>query len=186
MSQVNRTKGPRVWDTPESNHEYRLVCPECNHIEYQNPKIVAGIVITYEGQYLLCRRAIEPRKGFWTLPAGFLELNESPKEGALREAWEEACVRPELRTLLAVYTIRRIHQIQMFFAGSLAVPDFAAGEESLEVQLFSWSDIPWEALAFPTVKWGLEHHYRWKNGNESIPPFFNPTTDENDPPPLRS
>ena len=137
-----------------------------------NPRIVAGVVAHRDGQILLCKRAIEPRRGFWTLPAGFMELGESVEEGASREAREEANAELELDGLLAVYSIPRIGQVQIFFRARL-INQPSIGPESLEVGLFRWENIPWAELAFPSVKWALEH-YRQIEGQSSFAPFGNP------------
>ena len=105
----------------------------------------------------LCRRAINPRRGFWTLPAGYLELNEATSAGAEREAWEEAQARLQIEGLLAIYDIPRISQVQLIYRARLLDDDVAAGIESLEVGLFGWDDIPWDELAFPSVRWALHH-----------------------------
>jgi ADP-ribose pyrophosphatase YjhB (NUDIX family) len=105
----------------------------------------------------MCRRAIMPRRGFWTLPAGYLELNEAPIDGARREAWEEARARIDIDALLAVYDVPRISQVQLIWRATLASPDISAGPESLEVGLFAWDEIPWDEIAFPTVRWALRH-----------------------------
>jgi ADP-ribose pyrophosphatase YjhB (NUDIX family) len=114
-------------------------------------------VVTWEERVLLCLREIEPRRGYWTIPAGYLELNETVMEGAAREAYEEARATIEIERLLAVYNIPRISQVQLFFRARLAAPDVAAGPESQEVGLFGWDEIPWDALAFPSVHWALNH-----------------------------
>lgn len=168
-----RAAGPRVRRVPAGDDRERLVCPDCGFVAYENPKIVVGSVATWGDRILLCRRSIEPRRGFWTLPAGFLELGESPEEGARREAWEEARARLELEGLLAVYTIRRISQVQMFFRASLSNPEVAAGPESEEVALFDWGEVPWDDLAFPTVHWALDAHARW-SGRALEQPETNP------------
>ncbi|HET6184187.1 MAG TPA: NUDIX hydrolase [Acetobacteraceae bacterium] len=150
---------------PEGDDRERLVCPDCGHIAYENPKIVVGAVVASQGRVLLCRRAIEPRRGFWTLPAGYMELGETVEEGAMREAWEEARARIELDGLLSVFSISRISQVQIIFRARFAdeaagaAPSFAAGPESLEVKLFRWDEIPWSDVAFPTVRWALD---RWR------------------------
>lgn len=147
---------------PDGDDRERLVCPDCGHIAYENPKIVVGSVVAHTGRVLLCRRAIEPRQGFWTLPAGYLELGETIEEGAQREAWEEARARIVLDGILGVYSISRIGQVQILFRAHFAdtdAPGFGAGPESLEVALFSWDSIPWSQIAFPTVRWALE---RWQ------------------------
>jgi len=143
--------------TPEQDDRQRLVCERCGFVDYENPKIVVGSVATWEDRVLLCRRAINPRDGYWTLPAGYLELNESPEKGALREAWEEARARLEIDQLLATYAITRISQVQLIYRARLVTPEIAAGPESREVGLFTWDQIPWEELAFPSVHWALEH-----------------------------
>ena len=120
--------------------------------------VVVGAVVTYQDRILLCRRAIEPRSGFWTIPAGYLELNENAEMGAIREAKEEACADIEIDALIAVYNVTRISQIQLIYRATLPSPDIAAGEESLEVALFSWDKIPWDDLAFPSNHWALKHH----------------------------
>ncbi|HWX49655.1 MAG TPA: NUDIX hydrolase [Roseomonas sp.] len=142
---------------PEGEDRERLVCADCGFIAYENPKIVVGAVVVEAGQILLCRRAIPPRAGYWTLPAGFLELGETAPEGAAREVWEEARARVRLEGLLAVYSIARIGQVQLLFRAELAEPGWSAGPESLEVRLFAWEEIPWEEIAFPSVRWALQH-----------------------------
>jgi ADP-ribose pyrophosphatase YjhB (NUDIX family) len=150
-----------------------LTCPDCGFIAYENPKMVAGAVVSVEGRIMLCRRAIEPRQGYWTLPAGFLELHETPEEGARREAWEEARARIAIDALLAVYSVPRISQVQLIYRATLAEPGFEAGPESLEVALFDWSDIPWDQLAFPSVKWAL-NEYHARLGQDVFAPGVNP------------
>ena len=145
---------------PDGDTRERLVCSTCGHVDYRNPKVVVGSVVSRAGRVLLCRRAIEPRRGFWTLPAGYLELDETPEEGAQREAAEEAGAAIVTDGLLAVFSISRIGQVLMMFRAHFADEDavrlIEAGEESLEVGLFAWSEIPWDALAFPTVHWALD------------------------------
>lgn len=133
----------------------RYVCVGCGRIHYENPKVVVGAVCSLGHRILLCRRAIEPRAGFWTIPAGYLELGESTEEGARREAYEEARAQIRITGLLAVYNVVRIHQVQVLYRAELISGDHAAGEESLETRLFDWPEIPWADLAFPTVHWIL-------------------------------
>ncbi|MCG5240164.1 NUDIX hydrolase [Azospirillum doebereinerae] len=169
--------GPRVRAIPPGEDRERLTCPDCGYIAYQNPLIVVGSVVTWEdGRILLCRRAIEPRKGFWTLPAGFMEERESTAEGAAREAWEEARARIAVGPLLALYDIPRISQVQLIFRARLLSDDVSAGPESEEVALFAWEDIPWGELAFPTVHWALREH-RDRLGRDDGAPAVNPTPD---------
>jgi len=158
---------------PAGEDRERDVCGHCGFIDYKNPKIVVGSVLSFEGKILLCRRAIEPRKGYWTIPAGYLELGEAVEDGARREAYEEARVNPVLDRVLAVYSVPRISQVQIMFRGRLAGPDFAPGPESLEVALFEWADIPWPDIAFPSAVWALRH---WKDveGRDAFPAFGNP------------
>jgi ADP-ribose pyrophosphatase YjhB (NUDIX family) len=149
--------GPSVRAVPEGDNRERLVCADCGFVLYDNPKVVVGSVARSGGRVLLCRRAIDPRKGFWTLPAGYLELNESTTAGAEREAWEEARARIEIEGLLAVYDIPRLSQVQLVYRARLVDEAVAAGPESLEVRLFAWDEIPWGEIAFPSVRWALHH-----------------------------
>ena len=126
---------------PDGDTHERYVCGKCGHIHYTNPKIVVGSVVMHENRILLCKRAIEPRIGFWTLPAGYLEEHETPEDGARREAREEACANIALDALLAVYTMSHISQVQLMYRGHLIAPGIAAGPESLEVRLFAWDEI---------------------------------------------
>ena len=154
---VHRGNGPRVRSVPEGDNRERLVCPDCGFINYENPKVVVGAVVSRDECILLCRRAIGPRKGFWTLPAGFMELNETPADGARRETMEEACADIEIDALLAVYSIPRISQVQVIYRALLVSTEIAAGPESAEVGMFPWNEIPWDDLAFPSVRWALGH-----------------------------
>ena len=146
---------------PTGEDRLRSVCDRCGFVDYVNPKIVVGSVVVWsepgeEDRILLCRRAIEPGYGRWTLPAGYMETGESTWAAAAREAREEACAEIEIDALIAVYDIPRISQVQLMHRARLRRPDIAPGVESLEVGLFRWAEIPWEALAFPSVLWTLE------------------------------
>jgi ADP-ribose pyrophosphatase YjhB (NUDIX family) len=152
----------------------RHVCAGCGEIHYRNPKVVVGAVCIWQGRVLLCRRAIEPRPGFWTVPAGYLELGESTEEGARREALEEANARIEIGALLAVYNVVRIGQVQLFYSAALLDPDVAAGEETLELALFDWAQIPWPELAFPSVEWVLRRALALKDTAPPYPPALGP------------
>ena len=157
---------------PEGDGRERRVCTTCGFIDYVNPRIVTGSVVHDGDRILLCRRAIDPRKGFWTLPAGFMEQGESVEESARREAREEACADLEIETLLAVYSIPRLSQVQLMFrARLLNTPK--PGPESLEVALVRWDEIPWKDLAFPSVKWALEA-FRETQGRTGFAPYGNP------------
>jgi ADP-ribose pyrophosphatase YjhB (NUDIX family) len=164
---------------PEGDNRERMVCADCGHIDYENPRIVVGSVVTAGDKILMCRRAIEPRRGFWTLPAGYLELGETLEEGAAREAMEEATADIRLDGILGVFNVSRIGQVQVIFRGRFANPDapgFAAGEESLEVALFAWDEIPWDDIAFPTVHWAL-NAWRTRGGGATGAPDGNPADD---------
>jgi ADP-ribose pyrophosphatase YjhB (NUDIX family) len=160
-------------EIPPGEDRERSVCAHCSFIDYRNPKIVVGSVATWDEKILLCRRAIEPRKGFWTLPAGFLETGESVEDGALREAFEEARARLDLDRLLAVYSVPRIAQVQIMFRARLIAPDVAPGPESAAVRLYPWAEIPWPEIAFPTVGWALRHFYE-SRARTDFAPYSNP------------
>lgn len=167
---------------PDGDTLERYVCGDCGHIAYANPKIVVGSVVTWRDQILMCRRAIEPRKGFWTLPAGYLEEHETPEEGARREAREEAECEIVLDALLAVYSIPRLSQVQLMYRAHLEKEKFGAGAESLETALFSWDDIPWTEIAFPSVHWALKHWHETKD-QRVFAPFSNPPGENGNFPP---
>ena len=166
---------------PGDTHE-RDVCATCGFVHYVNPKIVTGSIVRHEGKILLCRRAIEPRIGFWTLPAGFMEVGETAEQAAMREAREEANAAIVIDRLLAVYTIPRIAQVQIMYLAHMAEPSFSAGPESLEVMLAGWDEIPWDELAFPSVRWALDQ-YRSVEGQQNFAPFSNPEGEYGNPKP---
>ena len=165
-----------VRTVPDGDTLERQVCTSCGYVAYENPKIVVGSVVAADGQVLLCRRAIEPRSGFWTLPAGYLELHETTAEGARREAMEEAGADIALDGILAIYDVSRIGQVQIMYRAQFAKPGIQAGVESLEVRMFAWQDIPWGEIAFPTVHWAL---HAWRDAGEGPlgPPVGNPDSD---------
>jgi len=144
---------------PQGDNRERDVCTHCGMIFYQNPKIIAGCLPIWEDKVLLCKRAIEPRHGLWTLPAGFMENQESLAEAAQRETWEEALARVDKPRLYTVFSLPDINQVYMLFRAKLAAEEFAAGEESLEVALFTEETIPWDNLAFHTVRLTLQHYF---------------------------
>lgn len=150
---------PVAWRMPPGDSRHRFVCDGCSTIHYQNPRIVTGCLVTWQDRVLLCKRAIEPRRGYWTLPAGYLENGESAEAGAVRETWEEAAARVEIDDLYTLFSLPHISQVYMFFRGRLTAPEFAAGEESLAVDLFHEDDIPWDELAFPVVRDTLRHYF---------------------------
>ena len=148
---------------PEGDTHIRQVCQSCNYIVYENPKIVVGSVCTFKNKFLMCKRAIEPQKGFWTLPAGYLENNESAEEGAVREAYEEAYANIKINNLLAVYSLKHISQLQILFHSELLDEDIKPGNESLEVGLFDWENIHWDKIAFLSVIWALDNFKERQN-----------------------
>ena len=148
--------GPSVRMIPEGEDRERLVCLDCGHVHYENPKITVGAVCTWEDKLLLCRRAIEPRPGFWTISAGYLEESETTAEGAAREVWEEAGARVQMDGLFGIYENPHISQIYMIYRARMTVSDCAPGPESADAALFSWDDVPWGEMAFPSVTWVLE------------------------------
>jgi len=137
----------------------RYVCDQCETVHYENPRVVVGCIPEWEDRILLCRRAIEPRHGFWTLPAGFLENGESAAEGAIRETLEEAEARVEIGPLYTFYNLPHINQIYLMFRGRLLDLEFGPGSESLEVRLFREDEIPWQELAFRTIGETLKHFF---------------------------
>jgi ADP-ribose pyrophosphatase YjhB (NUDIX family) len=163
---------------PEGDNRLRFVCSQCETIHYQNPNIVAGCLPVWGDQVLLCRRAIEPRRGYWTLPAGFMENGETLEQAACRETDEEACARVSELSLYTLFDLPHISQVHVFFRAQLADLAFSAGEESLEVRLFAQNEIPWAELAFPTVGRTLEYFFadrleqHYPVRNEFVGPLF--------------
>ncbi len=149
---------PVVSAIPDGDSRPRYVCPACAAIHYQNPKVVVGCVPEHAGRILLCRRAIEPRKGYWTVPAGFMEIGESLPDAAVRETWEEARARVEIGELFSVVDVIQAAQVHVFFTARMPDPAHAAGEESLETRLFLPGELPWKEIAFPSVQIALEQY----------------------------
>lgn len=141
---------------PPGDNLPRQVCSHCGHIHYENPRLIVGCIAEWQGRILLCRRAIEPRLGYWTLPAGFMENGETTAEAALRETIEEAGAHVDIDAAFAIVSIAHINQIHLFYRGQMRTPAYQAGEESLEVGLFSPGDIPWHDLSFRSVKLCIE------------------------------
>lgn len=154
---------------PAGDNLPRYVCDQCETIHYSNPKIVAGCIVEWEDKILLCKRAIEPRSGLWTVPAGFMENGETVQMAAKRETKEEACAEVELAGLYAVYNIPHVNQVYLMFRGRLLEPVFEAGSESLEVALYEREQVPWELLAFRVVHETLQSFYRDKQRGEFHP-----------------
>ena len=144
---------------PPGDDRQRYVCNHCGFIHYQNPRIVAGSLPVWKDQILLCRRAIEPRYGLWTLPAGFMELGETTLEAAIRETREEANARIRIQGLYVVINLPEVNQVYMMFRAELLDLDFSPGTESLDVRLCSKADIPWDDLAFSTIRHTLNYYF---------------------------
>ena len=144
---------------PDGDHLPRFVCTSCDTIHYKNPLLVLGCVPVWEDKILLCKRAIEPRLGFWTVPAGFMENGETLQNAAARECYEEALAKVEIGSLLAVVSVTHAAQVHVMFRAHLLAPTFAPGPESLEVGLYSEAEIPWENLAFPSGEFTLRKFY---------------------------
>ena len=149
---------PVSLSVPPGDHLPRFVCTSCGTIHYENPRIIAGCVIEHEGKILLCKRAIEPRHGFWTAPAGFMENGESVQHAAAREAMEEALAHVQIGSLLAVVNVLRAHQVHIMFRATLIEPSFGIGPESLESRLYAEEEIPWPDLAFLSVEFALRRY----------------------------
>ena len=142
---------PVVSRVPPGDSLPRWICDECGEIHYQNPKLVLGTIPEYQGRILLCRRAIEPRYGYWTLPAGFMENSETTGQAAARETLEEAGARVELGAPFSMISVPRVNQVHLFYRARLLDLDFRPGEETLEVAMFDEAGLPWNAIAFRTV-----------------------------------
>lgn len=169
MKHCSRCGGLLERGVPPGDDRERFICQACGKIQYQNPRMVVGCIPRWQDRILLCRRAIEPRYGTWTLPAGFLENEESVEEGARRELMEEARATALDLQPYGLYNIPRVSQVYLFFIGALASGEFAAGEETLETRLFGEDEIPWEELAFPVVETTLRRYFR--DAREKVFPF---------------
>lgn len=151
---------------PEGDNLPRHVCNACGIIHYQNPKVVAGCIPELDGKVLLCKRAIEPRYGLWTLPAGFMENDETTAQAAAREALEEANAQIKITSLYTMFSLPHISQVYVMYRGELENTDYSPGIESLELMLCAEKDIPWESLAFPVVTETLRLYFRdYKKGS---------------------
>jgi ADP-ribose pyrophosphatase YjhB (NUDIX family) len=157
---------PVTRKVPPGDSLPRYVCDACNTIHYQNPRMVVGCIVEWDDRILLCRRAIEPRYGLWTVPAGYMENGETMHQGAIRETLEEATARVDLGPLYAIYNIPHINQVYILFRARLLDLDFRAGAETLDVNLFAERDIPWDQLAFATVRNTLTHYYADRRAGE--------------------
>lgn len=159
MKYCSNCSTPVELRVPEGDNLPRYVCPACGVVHYQNPKIVVGCIPEWEDRILLCRRAIEPRHGLWTVPSGFMENAETLVQGAARETLEEANARVEMGNLYAIYNIPHINQVHVLFRARLLDLDFKPGIESLDVQLFEEAEIPWDTLAFRVIHEPLKRYF---------------------------
>jgi len=155
-SQCGQTVTQRI---PEGDNLPRYICDVCDTIHYQNPNIVTGSIPVYGDQILLCKRAIEPRYGKWTLPAGFMENSETLEQAAMRESMEEANANIELEQLYTIFSLPHVNQVYIMYRAKLLDESFEPGIESLEVQLFDEKDIPWDELAFRTIHYTLKYFF---------------------------
>ncbi len=144
---------------PEGDDRERFVCTSCDSIHYINPRVIVGCLPVHGDKVLLCKRAIEPRYGFWTLPAGFMENGETTPQGAARETWEEARARVEGLELYRIFDIPYISQVYMFYRCKLTDGAYGVGPESLETALYTEDEIPWDDIAFPVVKETLQDYF---------------------------
>jgi ADP-ribose pyrophosphatase YjhB (NUDIX family) len=166
MNFCNRCGAPVTHEVPPDDNRVRAVCHACNAIHYENPRMIVGCIAEWDDRILLCRRAIEPRYGLWTVPAGFMENGETTAEGAMRETLEEANATVEIVALYALYNIPHIDQVYLLFRGRLLAPEFGVGDETLETRLVSEADVPWDQLAFATVRHTLRHYYADRRAGE--------------------
>jgi ADP-ribose pyrophosphatase YjhB (NUDIX family) len=150
---------PVVYLIPKDDNRERAVCPACATVHYENPLNVVGTVPIWGAEVLLCKRAIEPRYGFWTLPAGFLELGETSAEGALRETVEESGAQVDLGPLFSVLDVARVGQVHLFYLATMRSPALDPGSETLEARLFREDEVPWDEIAFRTVRETLRYFF---------------------------
>jgi len=181
MKFCNQCGAPLEVRVPAGDNLPRHVCSACGTIHYRNPKLVVGCVPEFDGRILLCRRAIEPRRGYWTIPAGFMENDETLQQAAARESYEEALAEVAIGSLLAVVHVLHAEQVHVFFRATLAAPRYGAGPESLEVALLAPADIPWDEIAFPSTEFALrryledraagreDHHYTTFDRRRTLP-----------------
>ena len=170
MKYCNQCGSHLEFKSPVGDNRNRYICSACDFIHYENPKIVVGTVPMLGDQVMLCLRGIEPRMNFWTLPAGFLENGESMADGAKRECEEEALITPTLQSLIAVVDVVHADQVHVFYRATIDDDNFGAGEESLDVKLYKLNEIPWELIAFETVKIALKAQIE-KNTDDEIPVY---------------
>lgn len=167
MKYCSSCGGTVSYRVPKDDNRERAICDACGEVHYRNPLVVVGCIPEQDGKILLCRRAIEPRYGYWTLPAGFMELGETVAGGAARETLEEAMATVELGNLFAMVDVVHAGQVHLFYTGRL-VGDFGAGEETLEAELFSEDEIPWDDIAFQSVEFALRRYLEDRDGKRAV------------------
>ncbi len=167
MKYCSSCGGDITYRVPQDDNRERAICDDCGHIHYRNPLVVVGCVPERNGKVLLCKRAIEPRYGYWTVPAGFMELGETVAGGASRETLEEALATVELGHLFALVDVVDAGQVHLFYTGKL-VSDYGVGEETLETALFSEDEIPWDEIAFQSGKFALEKYFEDRGKNRGV------------------
>jgi len=172
MLEARRIKHCRACGTvveyrvPSDDNRERAVCPQCGTVHYENPLNVVGTVPVWGEQVLLCKRAIEPRYGLWTLPAGFMEMGETTAEGAIRETTEEAGARIELQGLFSLLNVVRVGQVHLFYRARLLDDRFDPGSETIEARLFHEHEVPWEQIAFRSVRETLQRFFSDRRGGQ--------------------
>jgi ADP-ribose pyrophosphatase YjhB (NUDIX family) len=159
---------PVVVRVPPDDCLPRHICEQCGTIHYRNPRIIVGALPVWRDKVLLCRRAIEPRHGLWTLPSGFMENAETTAQGAIRETLEEACARIELGDLYTLISVPQVNQVHIVYRARLLDLDFAPGAESLEVELFGEDEIPWAQIAFRTIEVTLRHYFADRSAGQFV------------------
>jgi len=160
------------WEVPKGDTHYRFVCDNCELIHYQNPKVVVGCIPLWQDKILLCRRAIEPRKGYWNLPGGYLENGESLIEGAARETLEETKAKVEVGRLISIFTIPTINQVMMHFVAQLKSDNFMPTQESSELRLYTVQELPWEKLAFNSNNFALNAYLEYRENSSARVKMF--------------
>lgn len=166
MNYCPHCAAPVIFEIPQADNRPRYICSSCDRIHYQNPKIVVGCIPVWDDKILLCKRNIEPRKGLWTLPAGYLECNETNEEGARRETLEETGATVIDLQPYCLLDIVHISQVYLMFLARLQLPEFHATEESMDVRLFQEKDIPWSTIAFPVIEKTLQHYFVDRKNND--------------------
>jgi len=157
-----------VFEIPDGDNRQRFICENCHTVHYQNPRMVVGCLPVFEDKIMLCRRAIEPRRGLWNLPAGYLENGETVEEGAVRETWEEARARVRLVRLHCLYNLPHVQQVYLHFLAEMENESYSAGPESMEVDLFTPDTIPWDEIAFSSSSFAIKEYIKYGKNYDDI------------------